>query len=63
MIFCDWMYALKVFGLSLDLLGHPIMAHLDMLRSMCDHFANSYSLSICGCMCCMLLVSIAKSSA
>ena len=33
-IFCDWMYALKVLGLSLDLLGHPVMAHFERLRSM-----------------------------
>ena len=45
-IFCDWMYVLKVFGLSLDLLGHLVMAYLDKLRSMDDHFANIWSLAI-----------------
>lgn len=39
-IFCDRMYALKVFGLGLDLLGRPVMAHLDRLKSICDHSAN-----------------------
>ena len=38
MIFCDWMYALKVVGLRLDLLGHHVIAHFERLRSMCDHF-------------------------
>ena len=55
-MFCDWMYALKVLGLSFDLLGHPVMAHLDRLRSMCDHSANFWSLVIWGWMCCMLSV-------
>lgn len=48
MIFCDWMNALKVFGLSLELLGHLVMTHFDRLRSMCDHSTNLYTLSICG---------------
>ena len=45
-IFCDWMYALKVFGLSLDLLGQHVMAHLDRLRSMSDHSTNFWNLVI-----------------
>ena len=57
------MYALKVVGLSLDLFGHPVIAHLDRFRSMYDHCANLYSLLICDCMCCILSVIIARSSA
>ena len=40
MIFCDWIYILKVLNLSLDLLGHPVMAHLDKLRSMCNRYCK-----------------------
>ena len=47
-IICDWMYALKVFGLNLDLLGHPVMTHLDKLRFMCDHSANFWSFCYLG---------------
>ena len=39
-MFCDWMNALKMLGLNLDLLGQPVMAHLERFRSMCDHSAN-----------------------
>lgn len=39
-IFWDWMYALKVLGLRFDLLGQPVMAHFDRLRSMCAHSVN-----------------------
>ena len=45
---CDWIYDLKVVGLSLDLLGYPLMAHLERLRSMCDYSAYLWSLIICG---------------
>ena len=31
---CDWMYALKVVGLSFDLFGHPVIAHFERLRFM-----------------------------
>ena len=47
-MFHDCIYALKVFGLSLNLLGHRVMAHFTRLRSMYDHCANLCSLSICG---------------
>ena len=47
-IFCDWIYALYVLGLSFDLLGHPVMAHLARLRSICDHSANFCNLIIWG---------------
>ena len=53
-MFCDWMNALKVFGLSLDLLGQSVMAHSERLRSICDHSTNFCNLCICGCICCML---------
>ena len=33
-------YALKVFGLSLDLLGHLVMVYFERLRSIYDHNAN-----------------------
>ena len=62
MIFCDWMYALKIVGLSLDLLGQPMMAYFERLKSMCDHYAYLWSLVICGCMCCMFFVIITRSS-
>ena len=39
-MFCDWMNALNVLGLNLDLLGHFVMAHLDRLRSICAHSTN-----------------------
>ena len=47
-IFWDWMYVLKVLGLSFDLLRHPVMTHLDRLRSMCAHSTNFWSLVIWG---------------
>ena len=50
-------------GLSLDLLGQPVMAHLDRLRSICDHSVNFCSLIIWGWICFMLSVRIARSSA
>ena len=63
MIFCDWMYALKVVGLSLDLLGQPVMAHFERLRSMWDHSTYLCNLFICGWIFCILSVIIIKSSA
>ena len=33
-MFYDWMYALKVVGLNFDLLGQPVMAHFERLKSM-----------------------------
>ena len=33
-IFWDWMYALKVLGLNLDLLGQPVITHFERFRSM-----------------------------
>lgn len=61
-MFCDWIYALKIVGLSLDLLGHPMMAYLEKLRSIFYHSANLWSLSICDWMFCMLPVIIARLS-
>ena len=62
-MYCDWIYALKVVDFKLELLGQTVMAHFERLRSMCNHFANLKSLVICGWICCMLSVIIAKSSA
>ena len=62
-MFCDWIYALNVFGLSFDLLGHPVIAYFARLRSISDHSANFCSLVIWGWTCCILLVIMAKSSA
>ena len=44
--FCDWMYTLNVLGFSFDLLGHPIMAHFERLKFICDHSANFCSFVI-----------------
>ena len=57
------MYALKVAGFSLELLGHPVIAHLERLRSICDHCGYFCSLVIWGWICLMLSVIMAKSSA
>ena len=45
---CDWIYALNVLGFSFDLLGQPVMAHFERLRSICDHSANFCSFVIWG---------------
>ena len=50
-------------GFSLELFGQLVVAEFERLRSICDHFANLWSLVICGWICCMLFVIIAKSSA
>ena len=47
-MFCNCMYVLKVFGLNLDLLGHPVMAHFERMRSMYDHLKNFCNLNICA---------------
>ena len=57
------MKALKVFGLSFDLFGQPVMAHLARLRSMWAHSANCCSLVIWGWMFCILSDRMARSSA
>jgi len=62
-IFWDWMKALKVVGFSFDLFGQPVIAHLDRLRSRWAHSENFCSLLICGCICVMLSVMMARSSA
>ena len=54
---------MKVLSLSLDLLGHPVIAHFERFRSIYDKSANFYSLFICGCMCYMPSVIIVRSSA
>ena len=42
------MNALNMLGFSLDLLGHHVMAHLDILRSIGAHYINFWNLFICG---------------
>lgn len=37
---CAYMYALKVVGLKLNLFGHPVIMHLERLRSRFAHFEN-----------------------
>ena len=39
-----------------------MIVHFDRLKSMYGHSANFWSLHTCGSICCMLSVSIAKSS-
>ena len=46
-MFCNCINALKVFGLSLDWLGQPVIAHFERFRSMCDQLANFCNLFIC----------------
>lgn len=62
-MFCDWMNAFKMMSLSLDLFGQVMMAHLDKFRSMCDHSTYLCNLVICGCICWISSVMIARSSA
>jgi hypothetical protein len=54
---------LKVMGLSLDLFGHPITAHLGMPRSIHVHAQNLSILFNCVCSVSSLLVIAARSSA
>ena len=57
------MYALKVV-VGMDLLfGHPVMAHFGIPSSIPTNWQNLSILFICGCMCFMSLVVIAKSLA
>jgi hypothetical protein len=44
------------------LLGHPVMAHLGIPRSIPAHWQNLSILFICGCMYFMSLVIMARSS-
>jgi uncharacterized membrane protein len=56
-------YALKVAaGMGL-LLGHPVMAHLGMPSFIPAHWQNLSILFICGCMCLISLIIMARSSA
>ena len=50
-----------IVSLSLDLLGQPVMAHFERLRSMLDHFTYLCSLFICGWIFYILSVIIARS--
>ena len=47
-ICCACMYALTRVGFNFDLFGHPVIAHLEKLRSMCAHYENFWSKWICG---------------
>ena len=62
-MFCDWMKALNVLGLSFDLFGQPVMAYLTRLRSIWAHSANFCSLVICGWRFCIVSERMARSSA
>ena len=62
-IYCDWMNVLNMLGLSLDLLGHPVMARLTKYRSICAHSANYWILLIWGWIFCTLSEMMARSSA
>jgi hypothetical protein len=59
----DWIRALNVMGFILDLLGHPVTAHLDIPRSIPAHSHNLSSLLSCICNDFSLLAIVAKSSA
>ena len=55
--------ALKVVGCSLDLFGHPVIAHLGIPRSILTHSHNLSSLLSCTCSVSSLLAIAARSSA
>jgi hypothetical protein len=59
----DWIRALKVVGLNLDLFGHPVTAHFGMPRSIPAHSQNLSSLFNCVCNVSSLLAIAARSSA
>jgi hypothetical protein len=58
----DWIRALKVVGLSLDLFGHPVTAYFGMPRSIPAHSQNLSSLFNCVCNAYSLLAIAARSS-
>ena len=58
-----WIRALKVVGCSLDLFGHPIIAHLEMPRSIPAQVRNLSGLLSCVCNVSSLLAIAARSSA
>jgi hypothetical protein len=57
-----WISALNVMGFSLDVLGHPITAHLGISRSIPAHLQNLSSLFTCVCSDSSLLAIAARSS-
>src|SRR6202048_1695510 len=59
----DWIRALKVVGLSLDLFGHPVTAHFGIPRSISAHSQNLSSLFNYVCSASSLLAIVARSSA
>jgi hypothetical protein len=56
----DWIRALKVVGLSLDLFGHPVTAHFGIPRSILAHSQNLSSLFSCVCSVSSLLAIAAR---
>ena len=58
-----WIRTLKVMGLSLDLFGHPVTAHLGVPRSIPAHLQNLSILFSCVCSVSSLLAIAARSSA
>jgi hypothetical protein len=59
----DWIRALNVMGFILDLLGHPVTAHLGIPRSIPAHSQNLSNLLSWICNDVSLLAIAAKSSA
>ena len=59
----DWIRALKVVGLSLDLFGHPVTAHFGIPRSILAYSQNLFNLFNCLCSVSSLLAIAARSSA
>ena len=60
---CACMYALKIVGFKFDLFGYPVIVHLKRLRSRCALTGIFWSLRICGWICAMLSVRMARSLA
>ena len=50
-------------GFNFDLFGHPMIAHLERLRSRYAHYEIFWSLWICGWTCATLSVRMARSLA
>jgi hypothetical protein len=61
-ILCVWMYALNILGIILDLFGAPVMAYLEILRSIPARVLNFWILFICSYTAFTLFVIDAKLS-
>ena len=59
----DWIRALNVMGFILDLLGHPVTAHLGIMRFILADSQNLSNLFSCICNDFSLLAIATKSSA